>query len=145
MFGYRGPAMIEAEIRTITVVAAVIRDAVGRILLTRRPAGVHMAGLWEFPGGKLLEGEAPAAALERELDEELGVTVLVGEPITFAVHEEPRLRILLLFYSAGITDGKPTPREGQEIEWVAPAELRRYPTPPADAALVEMLSPPRKA
>ena len=125
---------------SFTVVAAVIRDRTGRLLLARRPEGRHMAGLWEFPGGKVHDGEAPAAALERELAEELGLEITVGDPITFATHEEPGLRILLLFYEAAIRSGDPHPREGQEVAWVPPAELRRYPTPPADAALVERLA-----
>jgi 8-oxo-dGTP diphosphatase len=126
--------------RSLTVVAAVIRDAKGRILLTTRPEGTHMAGLWEFPGGKVEDGESPAAALARELDEELGLTVEVADPITFAVHEEPGLRILLLFYEAAISSGEPCPHEDQEIAWVPPAELDGYPTPPADAALVRLLA-----
>jgi 8-oxo-dGTP diphosphatase len=125
---------------SFTVVAAVIRDHAGRVLLARRPAGRHMAGLWEFPGGKVHDGEAPAAALARELAEELGLEIAVGDPITFATHEEPGLRILLLFYEAAIRSGDPQPREGQEVAWVPPAELRGYPTPPADADLVERLA-----
>ncbi len=125
--------------RSLTVVAAVIRDRQGRVLLTRRPEHRHMGGLWEFPGGKVRQGEAPAAALERELAEELGVAVAVGEPITFAVHEEPGLRILLLFYAAAITAGHPSPHEGQAIAWAATASLGDYPTPPADAVLVRRL------
>jgi 8-oxo-dGTP diphosphatase len=127
------------EVESFTVVAAVIRDADDRVLLTRRPQGRHMGGLWEFPGGKVRDGEAPARALVRELVEELGVSVEVGSPITLAVHEEPGLRILLLFYAATIVDGEPRPREGQAIAWVPRAELDRYPTPPADAALVRQL------
>jgi 8-oxo-dGTP diphosphatase len=123
----------------LVVVAAVIRDRDGRILLTRRPEGSHMAGLWEFPGGKVGPDESPAAALERELEEELGLQTRTGDPITFAVHEEDRLRILLLFYAVRIVSGRPTPREGQQVAWVRPDELGRYPTPPADAALVAML------
>jgi 8-oxo-dGTP diphosphatase len=127
-------------LRFFTVVAAVIRDRAGRVLLARRPAGRHMAGLWEFPGGKVHDGEAPAAALERELAEELGLEITVGDPITFATHEEPGLRILLLFYESTISSGEPRAREAQEIAWVTPAELYRYPTPPADAALVDRLA-----
>ncbi len=125
--------------RSPTVVAAVIRDIDDKVLLARRPQGRHMGGLWEFPGGKVRDGEAPARALVRELVEELGVSVEVGNPITFAVHEEPGMRILLLFYAATIVDGEPRPREGQAIAWVPRAELDRYPTPPADAALVRQL------
>jgi 8-oxo-dGTP diphosphatase len=126
--------------RSFTVVAAVIRDGNGRVLLTRRPDGKHMGGLWEFPGGKIEDGESPADALVRELAEELGVTIAVGPPMTFAVHEEPELRILLLFYSAEIVGGEPCGDEGQAIAWVSPRELASYPTPPADAALVAHLA-----
>jgi 8-oxo-dGTP diphosphatase len=121
------------------VVAAVIHNARGEVLLTRRPSGSHMGGLWEFPGGKLHTGEDPTEGLERELTEELGITVEVGEPITFAVHTEPGLRILLLFYAAVITAGEPHPHEGQAIAWVPLSELADYPTPPADAELVRRL------
>jgi 8-oxo-dGTP diphosphatase len=126
-------------LRSPTVVAAVIRDIDDKVLLARRPQGRHMGGLWEFPGGKVRDGEAPARALVRELVEELGISVEVGNPITFAVHEEPGMRILLLFYAATIVDGEPRPQEGQAIAWVPRAELDRYPTPPADAALVRQL------
>jgi 8-oxo-dGTP diphosphatase len=126
-------------VATTTVVAAVIRDEGGRVLLTRRPDGAHMGGLWEFPGGKVEPGEGPATALRRELDEELGATVVVGRPITFAVHEEPELRILLLFYEVELSGGAPTAREDQEMAWVDPADLPRYPTPPADRELIEHL------
>jgi 8-oxo-dGTP diphosphatase len=130
----------EVRLKSFTVVAAVIRDREGRILLTRRPEGTHMAGLWEFPGGKVLDGESPAAALQRELCEELGVEARTGTPITFAVHEEEGLRIVLLFFEARIISGEPRPREGQQLAWVAGSDLGRFPTPPADAALVERLA-----
>jgi 8-oxo-dGTP diphosphatase len=125
------------------VVAAVIRDAAGKILLTRRPEGRHMGGLWEFPGGKVEDRESPAAALERELVEELGISVAVGAPLTFAVHSEPGMRIVLLFYRAVVVRGRPTALEKQEIAWVAPEDLLSYPTPPADAELVELLAAER--
>lgn len=124
----------------IVVTAAVIRDPEGRILLARRPPDRHMGGLWEFPGGKLDDGEAPAQGLARELREELGVSVEVGDPLTFAVHEEPGLAILLLFYTAAIVAGSPRPLDGQELAWVEPVELLLYPTPPADAELVRRLA-----
>jgi 8-oxo-dGTP diphosphatase len=98
-----------------------------------------MGGLWEFPGGKVRPHEDPAAALARELDEELGIAVEIGGPITFAVHSEPGLRVVLLFFAARITAGTPHPREGQELAWVAVGELPHYPTPPADAELVRQL------
>ncbi len=127
-------------VESTLVAAAVIRDEAGRILLARRPAGAHMGGLWEFPGGKVKHGETPAAGLERELAEELALEARVGAPLTFAVHEEPGLRILLLFFDVAIGGTEPRPLEGQEIAWVAPEDLRSYPTPPADADLVELLS-----
>jgi 8-oxo-dGTP diphosphatase len=127
-------------VRDVTVVAAVIRDARGRVLLTRRPAESHMGGLWEFPGGKLENGESPAEALVRELREELAVEIAVAKPMTFAVHEEPGLRILLLFFAARIDDGVPRAHEGQTLVWVPVADLQTYPTPPADAELVRLLS-----
>jgi 8-oxo-dGTP diphosphatase len=127
-------------VREITVVAAVIRDDAGRVLISRRPEGRHMGGLWEFPGGKIDAGEAPAEALVRELREELGLGVTVGAPITFAVHEEPGLRILLLFYDARVTHGVATANEGQGYRWVAASELPRYPMPPADGELVARLA-----
>jgi 8-oxo-dGTP diphosphatase len=126
--------------REITVVAAVIRDAQGRVLLTQRPEGRHMGGLWEFPGGKIDDGEAPGEALVRELGEELGIEIVVQGPLTFAVHEEPGLRILLLFYGARIVRGEPRGHEGQAVEWVETAELHSFPAPPADADLIRRLA-----
>jgi len=116
--------------REITVVAAVIRDGEDRVLLAQRPEGRHMGGLWEFPGGKIDDGEAPGEALVRELEEELGIEIVVQRPLTFAVHEEPGLRILLLFYGARIARGEP----------VAVSELPSFPTPPADAELIRLLT-----
>jgi 8-oxo-dGTP diphosphatase len=99
-----------------------------------------MGGLWEFPGGKMDDDESPADALVRELEEELGLEVAVERPLTFAVHEEPGLRILLLFYTARILDGVPASRDGQTVRWVTTAELSQLPTPPADAELVRLLT-----
>jgi 8-oxo-dGTP diphosphatase len=124
----------------IIVVAAVIRDGAGKILLTRRPEGSHMGGLWEFPGGKVEAGEAPITALERELEEELAVSAKIGSPLTFSVHEEPGMRIVLLFFAATLGDARPTALEDQQIAWVSPGDLPSYPTPPADAELVRILS-----
>lgn len=99
-----------------------------------------MGGLWEFPGGKVEDGEAPVTALERELEEELAISVTVGSPVTFAVHEEPGMRLILLFFNAVLEGGQPTANEGQEIAWVMPGDLGSYPTPPADAKLIELLT-----
>jgi len=125
--------------KRFTVVAAVISDDEGRVLLARRPEGTHMAGLWEFPGGKVEAGESYSEALVRELHEELGIVVEIGSPLTFAVHTEPDLEILLLFFSASIATGVPTACEGQEIRWVQPDELRGFPMPPADDEVVSLL------
>ncbi len=126
--------------RSFTVVAAVIRNERGEVLLTKRPEGRHMAGLWEFPGGKLRAGEAPAQGLERELAEELDIAVEVGERITTASHSEPGLVIRLLFFAAAITGGRPRPQEGQAMAWVRPDDLESFPMPPADADLVRRLA-----
>jgi 8-oxo-dGTP diphosphatase len=125
---------------TRLVVAAVIRRGDGRYLLARRRPGGHMAGLWEFPGGGVDAGETAEAALVRELDEELGVTAEVGDPLSFAWHREPGREILLLFYRATLTAGEPHGREGQEVGWFQPAELGTVASPPADARLLAELA-----
>ena len=122
----------------IEVVAAVIeRD--GRILIARRPRSAHQGGLWEFPGGKPKAGETPEAALRREIREELGTAITVGEPIETVEWAYPDKRVRLSFYRCAV-EGEPRPLEGQEIVWVAPGELHRYDFPAADAALIERLS-----
>ena len=122
----------------IEVVAAVIeRD--GRILITRRPEGSHLAGLWEFPGGKRRPGETPEEALRREIIEELGAAVSVGASIDTVEWEYPGRRMRLSFYRCSLT-GEPRALEGQELAWALPEELRRYDFPPADAVLIARLS-----
>jgi len=122
------------------VVAAVIeRDA--RILIARRPAGSHLAGRWEFPGGKPVPGESHADALRREIREELGVVVQVGERIETVEWDYGDRRLRLIFFRCRV-QGEPRPLEGQELAWVAPADLPRYDFPPADAALIARLSAP---
>ena len=119
------------------MVAAVIeRD--GKILITRRPEGSHLAGLWEFPGGKPEPGETFADALRREIREELGALASVGERISTVEWEYPDKRVRLSFFRCGI-HGEPRPLEGQEMAWVTPADLARYEFPPADARLIEQL------
>ena len=122
------------------VVAAVIKDGGGRLLVARRPPGSHLAGLWEFPGGRVEPGEEPAAALVRELREELGVEAETGRPVTFAWHRDSDRDVLLLFYEAWITGGSPRGLEGQEVRWVSRSELKSLATPPADAELVRRLA-----
>jgi 8-oxo-dGTP diphosphatase len=123
----------------ILVVAAVIeRD--GMILITRRPRGAHLEGFWEFPGGKPEAGETPEAALIREVREELGVDYTPGGAIAEVDWQYPDKRVRITFFRGTIA-GTPRPLEGQEMEWVRPAELDRYEFPPADAVLLERLRP----
>jgi 8-oxo-dGTP diphosphatase len=129
--------MTGARGEIIMVVAAVIERA-GRILITRRPKGAHLEGLWEFPGGKPEAGETLDAALVREVREELGVAFSPGERLAEVDWEYPDKRIRIAFFRGGI-EGEPRPLEGQEMAWVAPADLGRYEFPPADAALLERL------
>ena len=122
----------------IDVVAAVIeRD--GLLLITRRRAGTHLSGLWEFPGGKPEPGERQEDALLREIREELGVLVSVGPRIETVEWQYPDKRVSLTFFRCTLT-GEPRPLEGQEMSWVTPADLSRYQFPEADAALIERLS-----
>jgi 8-oxo-dGTP diphosphatase len=121
----------------IEVVAAVIeRD--GRILITRRRPALHLGGLWEFPGGKQNPGETPAAALEREIREELGAAVTVGPLLERVDWTYPEKQVRLSFFRCSI-DGEPRALEGQELAWVRPGELDGYDFPPADLMLRERL------
>jgi 8-oxo-dGTP diphosphatase len=122
------------------VVAAVVQRDDGRCLLSRRAPESHLGGLWEFPGGAVEDGETPAGALQRELLEELGVEVEVGEPVTFAFHRDRQRDVVLLFFKVRITRGVVTGCEGQEVGWFSPAELPVLPTPPADAQLIARLA-----
>jgi 8-oxo-dGTP diphosphatase len=125
----------------LLVVAVALIDAEGRILLARRPEGKKMAGLWEFPGGKVDPGETPEAALARELREELGIEVAPGDlaPFVFASHPYENFHLLMPVFLCRRWHGKPTPREGQALAWVAPDRLVEYPMPPADRPLIPML------
>ncbi len=125
----------------VLVVACALVDADGRVLVARRPEGRCMAGLWEFPGGKLEPGETPEACLVRELREELGIDTEASclAPFTFASHAYPDFHLLMPLYVCRVWRGLPRPREGQELRWVAPAELERLAMPPADRPLVAML------
>ncbi len=131
-----------ADARPVVLVAAVAMiDPDGRVLLARRPEGKSMAGLWEFPGGKVEAGETPEAALDRELREELGVEICVPclAPLSFASHAYDDFHLLMPLYSLRKWDGIARPREGQELAWVRPERLRDYAMPPADAPLVAAL------
>jgi 8-oxo-dGTP diphosphatase len=134
-------ARLAAPARVLLVVAAALIDADGRVLLARRPPGKSMAGLWEFPGGKIADGETPEAALVRELKEELGIDLAHAclAPLTFASHRYPDFHLLMPLYAARNWAGTPAPREGQELAWVWPLKLSDYPMPPADVPLVAML------
>ena len=127
--------------RLILVVAVALIDADNRILIAQRPPGKTLGGLWEFPGGKIEPGERPEAALIRELDEELGLTVKEPclAPLTFASHAYPDFHLLMPLYICRRWEGFAQSREGQTLQWVRPRELRNFPMPPADAPLIAPL------
>jgi len=128
--------------RPLMLVAAVaLVDADGRLLIAQRPAGKAMAGLWEFPGGKVDAGETPEEALVRELAEELGIQTAASclAPIGFASHGYEQFHLLMPLFVCRKWAGTPRPREGQALKWVAADELPRYPMPPADLPLVGLL------
>ncbi|RIJ17983.1 8-oxo-dGTP diphosphatase MutT [Henriciella mobilis] len=126
----------------VFVVAAALMDAQDRVLLARRPEGKSMAGLWEFPGGKVESGETPEAALCRELKEELQVEAAPGDlqSFNFASFDYPKFHLFMPLYILRVWKGEPVPLEGQAIEWVKPTDLKTYPAPPADIPLFEALS-----
>ncbi|HZS82647.1 MAG TPA: (deoxy)nucleoside triphosphate pyrophosphohydrolase [Stellaceae bacterium] len=135
------PLAGEGETRIVLVAAVALIDADGRVLLAQRPEGKAMAGLWEFPGGKLDSGESPEAALIRELREELGIDVSANclAPFTFASHRYAEFHLLMPLYVCRVWQGVVTPREGQVLRWVRPAKLGEFAMPPADKPLVAML------
>lgn len=123
----------------IEVAAALIRDARGRYLITQRRRGSHLAGLWEFPGGKLEQGETPAVCLRRELTEELSATFSVGPLVETVRWEYPDRTVVIHFYDCRLESGAIEPREAQRMEWVEAADLPDYDFPPADRLLIERL------
>jgi 8-oxo-dGTP diphosphatase len=125
----------------LLVVAAALIDVDGRVLIAERPPGRSMAGLWEFPGGKVAPGESPEAALVRELREELSIEVCETcvAPFTFASHAYDDFHLLMPLYLCRQWEGDIRPREGQRIKWVRASALRDYPMPPADLPLIPML------
>jgi len=131
----------DAPLPVVLVVAVALIDADGRVLLAQRPPGKAMAGLWEFPGGKVRPGEAPEAALIRELKEELGIDVTEAclAPLTFASHRYETFHLLMPLYACRRWQGETSAREGQTLAWVRPQKLDLYAMPPADKPLVAML------
>lgn len=127
--------------KTLLVSAVALIDSEGRVLLAQRPEGKSLAGLWEFPGGKVEPGETPEAALIRELREELGIDTWKSclAPLTFASHSYPDFHLLMPLFACRRWDGIPTAQEGQTLAWVRPANLRDYPMPAADLPLIPIL------
>ena len=133
---------MESGTRPLLLVAAcVLLDGDGRILIAKRPPGRSLAGLWEFPGGKVEPGESPEHALVRELAEELGIEIAAADlaPLTFASHAYPDFHLLMPLFLCRRWRGEVTPHEGQELLWVKPAELVSYAMPPADEPLKAVL------
>lgn len=127
--------------KTLLVSAVALIDADGRVLLAQRPEGKSLAGLWEFPGGKVEPGETPEAALIRELYEELGINTWKSclAPLTFASHSYDDFHLLMPLFACRRWEGVAQPREGQQLAWVRPDRLRDYPMPPADLPLIPIL------
>ena len=127
--------------KTVLVSAVALIDVDGRILLTQRPEGKSLAGLWEFPGGKVEPGEPPEAALIRELQEELGIDTWQSclAPLTFASHSYEDFHLLMPLFACRKWNGTPQGKEGQALKWVRSKDLRSYPMPPADEPLIPIL------
>jgi 8-oxo-dGTP diphosphatase len=140
--GCEGVDRVEPGVtKLVLVVAAALIDADDRVLIARRPEGKEMAGLWEFPGGKIAPGESPEAALVRELAEELGIDVTRAclAPFTFASHRYADIHLLMPLYLCRRWRGTVVAREHAELKWVRPNQLRDFAMPPADVPLVAML------
>ena len=127
--------------KIVLVSAVALIDADGRVLLAQRPEGKSLAGLWEFPGGKVEPGESPEAALIRELREELGIETKASclAPLTFASHAYEQFHLLMPLFACRKWEGTPQSREGQALKWVRPSDLRNYPMPAADIPLIPIL------
>ena len=127
--------------KIMLVAACALIDADGRVLLTQRPEGKKLAGLWEFPGGKVEPGETPEAALIRELIEEIGVTTKESclAPLTFASHSYDDFHLLMPLFVCRRFEGAARGLEGQALKWVRPRDMRNYPMPPADEPLIPYL------
>src|SRR6185436_9387988 len=124
--------------KLVLVAACALIDADGRVLIAQRPPGRSMAGLWEFPGGKVEEGERPEETLIRELKEELGIVVAEAclAPLTFASHAYPDFHLLMPLYVCRRWEGTTRAQEGQNLTWVRSNQLKDYPMPPADVPLI---------
>ena len=127
--------------KTVLVSAIALVDADGRVLLAQRPEGKSLAGMWEFPGGKVEPGETPELCIRREIKEELGVTLCENcfTPLTFVSHQYQEFHLLMLLYVARRWEGIPQSLEGQALVWKRPMEMRALPMPPADIPLVAAL------
>lgn len=130
-----------APLPIVLVAAAALVDVDGRVLIARRPPGKPLAGLWEFPGGKVQDGETPEQALIRELGEELGIDTRTSclAPLCFASHRYEDFHLLMPLYVCRVWHGQIRAREGQELKWVRAQRLRDYPMPPADEPLVALI------
>ncbi|MCO4317797.1 (deoxy)nucleoside triphosphate pyrophosphohydrolase [Phyllobacterium sp. 21LDTY02-6] len=133
--------MSSAPLPILLVTACALVDSDGRVLLTQRPEGKSLAGLWEFPGGKVEPGESPEESLIRELKEELGLTVKPAclAPLTFASHGYETFHLLMPLFICRRYEGIAQPLEGQALKWVRPTDMRNYPMPPADLPLIPFL------
>jgi 8-oxo-dGTP diphosphatase len=127
--------------RLLLVAACALVDTDGRVLLAQRPEGKQLAGLWEFPGGKVEAGETPEQCLIRELQEEIGIETDIPclAPLTFASHSYDDFHLLMPLFVCRRFRGIAQPREGQALKWVRPKQMRDYPMPPADAPLIQFL------
>ena len=127
--------------RLLLVAACALVDADGRVLLAQRPQGKQLAGLWEFPGGKVEPGETPEQCIIRELHEEIGIETDIPclAPLTFASHSYDEFHLLMPLFICRRFRGIAQPREGQALKWVRPKQMRDYPMPPADAPLIPFL------
>ena len=127
--------------KTVMVSAVALIDIDGRVLIAQRPEGKSMAGVWEFPGGKVEAGETPELALMRELEEELGIETWESclAPLTFASHTYDDFHLLMPLFACRKWKGTPHGKEGQNLKWVRVNELKNYPMPPADEPLIAMM------
>ena len=129
------------DLPTVLVVAAALFDSANRVLITKRPEGKMMAGLWEFPGGKVDRNELPEEALIREIKEELGIDISKRcvAPFTFSSYSYETFHLIMLVYVCRVWEGEPEPREKQELKWVTPISLANYPMPPADEPVIALM------